>query len=151
MLAPLIKTLEVPCSQADAFVIFVDQMGSWWPLHQRSVSMFDGQPAKALHVDPKVGGKIIEIAHDDREHLWGTITAYEPHDYVRMDFHIGMPSESASLVEVRFVALGKERTRVELKQSNWEAFGDLAEMMRNGYGSGWVLIFEQAYRAACTP
>ena len=36
-----------------------------------------------------------------------------------------------------------------LTQSNWEAFGDLAEMMRGGYGSGWVLIFEQAYNAAC--
>jgi len=38
---------------------------------------------------------------------------------------------------------------VELTQSNWEAFGDLAEMMRGGYGSGWVIIFEKAYKSAC--
>jgi hypothetical protein len=47
-----------------------------------------------------------------------------------------VPAESASLVEVRFTALGDKRTRVELTQSNWEAFGELAEMMRGGYGSG---------------
>ena len=54
-----------------------------------------------------------------------------------------------SLVEVRFVTLGTERTRVELTQSNFEAFGDMAEMMHGGYGSGWVIIFEQAYKSAC--
>ncbi len=36
-------------------------------------------------------------------------------------------------------------------QSNWEAFGDPGEIMARGYGSGWVLIFEQAYNAACGP
>ena len=68
---------------------------------------------------------------------------------ISMDFHMGLPPENASLVEVRFSKLDDERTRVELTQSNWEAFGDMAEMMRNGYGSGWVIIFEQAYKTAC--
>jgi hypothetical protein len=66
-----------------------------------------------------------------------------------MDFHMGLPPENASLVEVRFVSLDDERTEVELTQSNFEAFGDMAEMMRRGYGSGWVLIFEEGFRKAC--
>ena len=66
-----------------------------------------------------------------------------------MDFHIGLPPANASLVEVRFTVLDADRTRVELTQSNWEAFGDMAEMMRGGYGSGWVIIFVQAYKSAC--
>ena len=66
-----------------------------------------------------------------------------------IDFHMGLPAESASLAEVRFTALGDEKTRVELTHSNWEAFGEMAEMMRGGYGSGWVIIFEQAYKSAC--
>src|SRR6266849_5011680 len=125
MLDPIIKTIEVPCSQATAFRVFVNEMGSWWPLDKRSVSMLSGKPAKALRIEPKRGGRIVEIGHD------------------------GMPAGSASLVEVRFTALGDERTRVKLTQSNWEAFGELAEMMRSGYGSGWVIIFEQAFKSAC--
>ncbi len=150
MLDPIIKTIEVPCSQEKAFVVFVSEMGSWWPLDKRSMSMMSGgKPAKSLRIEPKQGGKIVEIGHDDTEHLWGTIKSYDPHDAISMDFHMGLPAENASLVEVRFTALEGERTRVELTQSNWEAFGEMAEMMRGGYGSGWVIIFEQAFKSAC--
>ncbi len=150
MLDPIIKTIELPCSQERAFGVFVNEMGSWWPLDKRSMSMISGgKPAKSLRIDPKEGGKIVEIGHDDTEHLWGTIRSYDPHDSLSMDFHMGLPAENASLVEVRFTELENERTRVELTQRNWEAFGDMAEMMRDGYGSGWVIIFEQAYKSAC--
>jgi len=69
-----------------------------------------------------------------------------------MDFHIPHPSEKNpgfSTVEVRFTALGADRTRVELTQSNWEALGDVAKMVQGGYRQAWVMIFEGAYKAAC--
>ncbi len=149
MLDPIDFTIEVPCGQEKAFAVFVNEMGSWWPLDKRSMSMHSGKPAKSLRIEAKQGGRIVEIGHDDTEHLWGTIKSYDPHDSISMDFHMGLPPENASLVEVRFSALGNERTQVELTHSNWEAFGDMAEMMRGGYGSGWVIIFEQAYKSAC--
>ncbi len=149
MLDPIIKTIEVPCSQEKAFRVFVNEMGSWWPLDKRSMSMKSGKPAKSLRIEAKQGGQIVEIGHDDTEHLWGTIKSYDPHDSLSMDFHMGLPAENASLVEVRFTELENERTRVELTQSNWEAFGEMAEMMRGGYGSGWVIIFVEAYKSAC--
>ena len=149
MLDPLISTIDVPCSQEKAFSVFVTEMGSWWPLDKRSMSMHSGKPAKSLSVEAKAGGKIVEIAHDDVEHHWGTIKSYDPHDALSMDFHMGLPPDQTSLVEVTFAALADELTRVELTQSNWEGFGDMAEMMRRGYGSGWVIIFEEAYKSAC--
>ena len=149
MLDPIVNTIEVPCSQEKAFGVFVRDMGSWWPLDKRSMSMHEGKPARSLRVEPVEGGKIVEVGHDDTEHHWGTITSYDPHDSISLDFHMGLPPENASLVEVRFTALEDDRTRVELTQSNWEAFGELAEMMRGGYGSGWVIIFEEAYKSAC--
>ncbi len=150
MLEPLIKTIEVPCGQEEAFRIFVHEMGSWWPLTKRSMSLKAvGQPAKSLRVEPRLGGKIVEIAADDAEHHWGTITAIDPFDSIAMDFHMGMPPDRASLVEVTFAATADDRTRVTLTQSNWEAFGDMAEMLRNSYGPGWAIIFEQAFFAAC--
>ena len=49
--------------------MFVNDMPGWWPLAQRSMSAHDGQVPKSLSVDAKVGGKIVEIGHDDTEHL----------------------------------------------------------------------------------
>ncbi len=149
MLDPITYTIEVPCNQEKAFGVFVD-MGSWWPLDKRSMSLMNGgQPAKSLQIEPEQGGKILEISQDDTEHLWGTIKSFDPHDFFSMDFHMGLPPETASLVEVNFTVLGENRTLVELTQSNWEAFGDMAEMMRDGYGSSWGMIFEEAYKLAC--
>lgn len=149
MLDPIVSTIEVPCSQEKAFGVFVNDMPTWWPLDQRSMSMMGGKQVKSLRIEARQGGQIVETADDETEYLWGTIQSYDPHGFVSMRFHMGMPPETASLVEVRFVALSDKRTRVELTQSDWEAFGDMAEMMRGGYGSSWGIIFEQAYKSAC--
>ena len=149
MLDSIVKTIEVPCSQEKAFGVFVNEMNGWWPMEQFSVSAKEGQVARSLRVEAKQGGKIVEIGHDGVEHLWGTFKSFDPYGSFSLDFHMAEPPETASLVVVRFTALGRERTRVELTQSNWEAFGDKAAMMRGGYGGGWVVIFEQAYRSAC--
>ncbi len=152
MLDPLIKSIEVPCSQKEAFGVFVNEMDSWWPLAKFTISAMGGAPAKALRVDPRVGGTVVEIGPDGSEHLWGTFLSYDPYDAVSMDFHItqpGVPRGPGSLVEVQFIPLDKARTRVVLTQSNWEALGEHAEALRGGYGGGWVLIFEQAFKAAC--
>ena len=151
MLDPIVKTIEVPCSQAEAFDVFVGEMGSWWPLGKFTVSAMGGRPAKTIRVEAKQGGTIVEIGPDDNEHLWGSIRAYEPHEFVSMDFHFAPPGVEVTdrtLVEVRFTALSDARTRVELTQSNWEALGEQAAMIRGGYVHGWTIIFEQAYRTA---
>ncbi len=146
---PIVRTIEVPCSQEKAFTVFVSEMHSWWPLGRFTVSAMAGAPAQTVRVDARPGGEIVEVGPDGREHRWGRIRAYEPHGFVSLDFHMGLPAENASLVEVRFTALADDRTRVELTQSNWEAFGDMAEMMYRGYGSSWGLLFEEAYKRAC--
>ncbi len=95
----------------------------------------------------------MEIGPNGTEYLWGTIKSYDPHDFVSMDFHFAPPGEKVdarTLVEVRFTALGNKRTRVVLTQSNWEAFGEKAAMLRDrGYGQAWVAIFEGAFKSAC--
>ncbi|MBL4619216.1 MAG: hypothetical protein GXP04_10640 [Alphaproteobacteria bacterium] len=150
MLDPITFTIEVPCNQQQAFETFAD-IGSWWPLDKRSASMrVEGQTAKSVSLTPKSGGKVIEVTQDGTEYLWGTVRDYNPNELFSMEFHMGLPPvDPASLVEVRFTVVDDERTRVELTQSNWEAFGDMAEMMRGGYGGSWGLLFEEAYKAAC--
>ena len=152
MLEPLVKSIEVPCSQERAFDLFLGGMASWWPLSKISISVMRGGSTKSLCVEAVEGGKIAEVSDKDEEHLWGTVRNYKPHEYIGMDFHIPHPSETTrveTLLELRFSALQAGNTRVELTQSNWDAFGDMAEMCRGGYNGAWGMIFEQAYKSAC--
>src|SRR6266702_6597401 len=92
MLEPLVKTIEVPCNQKKAFTVFMD-MGSWWPKDKFATSVMRGQTVKALRVDAREGGQIVEVASDGHEQLWGTIKTYDPYGYLNMDFHIPHPTE----------------------------------------------------------
>ena len=152
MLSPIVRTIEVPCNQEHAFKIFIAEMDSWWPLSKFTVSAMGGQIAKAIHVETKPGGKIVEISPNGNEHLWGSIKDYNPYVYLSMNFHIPTPDEvvnDRSLVELTFTVIDDDNTHVELKQSNWEAFGERAKDLQGGYGGGWSLIFETAYKDAC--
>lgn len=153
MLDPLVRIIEVPCNQETAFDTFLNGMGRWWPLDKFATSVMAGHAVKELRIDTQVGGKIVEVSTAGDEYLWGTINAYDPYDYISMDFHVPHPTETVdgfTLVEVRFTALDDARTRVELTQSNWENLGDHASMVINGYGKAWGMILEGGYRAACS-
>ena len=65
MLDPMVKTVAVPYRQQKAFAVFASGIGKWWPLDKRSMSMHSGAPAKSLRIEPRQGGKIVEIGHDD--------------------------------------------------------------------------------------
>ncbi len=152
MIAPLIKTIDVPCSQKNAYDVFLTKMDSWWPLGKFTVSAMTGTPARAIRVDVRVGGDIVEVGGDGAEVLWGTIRVLEPHSRVTMDFHIPRPGDMVTgrpLLELDFEALGPSQTRVTLTQSNFEALGEIGASVRGGYTFGWQVIFEGGFRVAC--
>lgn len=155
MIEPLVKTITVPCSQKNAFEVFLNKMDSWWPMGKFTVSAMAGAPARAIRVEARVGGEIVEVGADGSEVLWGVIRECAPHSRLAMDFHIPRPGDVVStrpLLEVEFEALGPAETRVRLTQSNFEALGDvLGAQVRGGYDFGWQMIFEGAYQAACRP
>ncbi|WP_114286630.1 SRPBCC domain-containing protein [Candidatus Halocynthiibacter alkanivorans] len=153
MLDPLINSIEVPCDQQKAFTIFIEQMTTWWPLDKFTTSAMGGAPAKEIRVDARAGGAIIEVGADDTETLYGNIEAYDPYGFLSMWFHFGPPGveiTERTLVELTFETIDANNTRVELRQSNWEALGDMAADIRGGYEFGWKMIFEQGYAAACS-
>jgi len=149
MLSPISKSIEVPCDQEHAFTVFVNEVTTWWPLAKNSVSAMGGEVAKKVVIEPKTGGEVYEIGHDDTHHTWGSVTRFDPHTQLTLDWHIGLPADNASEVDVQFIAIDSKTTRVDLTHSRWEAFGDKAEAMRNGYDQGWVGVFEEAFKNAC--
>jgi uncharacterized protein YndB with AHSA1/START domain len=71
------------------------------------------------------------------------VLAWEPPDRVVLTWQLDTQWEYAAdletVVEVRFVVVDEDTTRVELEHRDLEAFGDGAAQMRDVFGSpdGW--------------
>lgn len=153
MLEPIVKRVEVPCNQEKAFKIFIEEMHTWWPVDRFATSKMAGSSTQTINVDTQVGGAITEVNVDGSEYHWGTIKVYDPYAGLTMDFHVPHPDYEIgpmTTVALKFVELDKGRTLVELTQTGWEVFGDMAEGIHGGYTFGWGVILEQAYKDACS-
>jgi hypothetical protein len=131
-LAPLTKTVEVPCSVERAFELFTGRLGEWWPLKTHSVGQ---EAAQTVEMQPRVGGQIVETIDDGRTSVWGTLSAWDPPRGVRFSWHPGQPPEEATDVEVTFEVAGAG-TRVTLVHSGWGNRPD-GSRARPDYDTGW--------------
>jgi len=148
MTEPVIKIVEVPCSQERAFEIFTKDFSVWWPKDKHSVSAMSGAVAQKVMMEPKKGGALTEVGHDGTEHNWGSVSAFEPHARLSLLWHIGKPVEEATRVDLSFEVISGG-TKVTLKHHRWEALGEDADKMREGYNAGWVHVFETCFADAC--
>ena len=70
------KSLTVKRPLADAFSLFTEQIGSWWPLKQGF--SFGGERAKEIYLETRQGGRFYERFTDGEEYVVGHVTACEP-------------------------------------------------------------------------
>jgi uncharacterized protein YndB with AHSA1/START domain len=95
--------------------------------------------------EPRVGGHIYDRGVDGSKCHWARVLAYEPPERVvfswdiNTDWQLERDPERTSEIEVRFIAEGPDRTRVELTHSGIERHGPGWEGMRGAVGSpgGW--------------
>ena len=60
-LAPLVKTVEVRRSPADAFRLFTEEMSAWWPMKKHSRARdAAGEVTVRVDFEVHVGGRIYE-------------------------------------------------------------------------------------------
>ena len=136
-LSPIIKTIEVDRPLDEAVKLFTAQMGQWWPLASHSVG---GDDARWCGIEGWVGGRVYERSNTGEEHLWGTVTDWQPSRGVTFTWHPGQPADPATEVELRFSAVSETRSRVVLIHRNWQRLGDRAETVRGRYADGWDLV-----------
>jgi hypothetical protein len=145
-LAPVVKTVEVKRTVADAFRIFTDELALWWPLETHALSPSRDTKATGVAIEPFVGGRVIETAADGREFHWGDVIAWEPPRRFAMTWQLGASREQAGEVEVSFepAAAG---CRVTLVHSGWERLGEKGADLREGYNNGWEKVFCERFAA----
>jgi uncharacterized protein YndB with AHSA1/START domain len=137
------KKIVVDASIERAFRVFTDRFGDFKPPEHNLL----GAPITETVFEGRVGGHIYDRAEDGSECRWARILAYDPPTRVVFSWDIGptwqleSDPERASEVEVRFVAEGPDRTRVELEHRNIDRHGPGWEGVREGVDSddGWPL------------
>jgi uncharacterized protein YndB with AHSA1/START domain len=130
-----------------AFKVFTEDFGSFKPPDH---NMLGVEIAETVF-EPRVGGSLYDRGVDGSECRWARVLAYEPPDRVLLSWDISpqwqleTDLEKTSEWEVRFVAEGSDRTRVEIEHRNLERHGDGWQGVRESIASdgGWPLYLQR--------
>jgi uncharacterized protein YndB with AHSA1/START domain len=146
--APAVRRqIIVDATIEKAFAVFTKRFGDFKPPEHNLLAA----PIAETVFEPRVGGHIYDRATDGSECRWARVLAYEPPDRVVFSWDISpqwqleSDPENASEVEVRFIAEGPERTRVELEHSNIDRHGPGWQAVAEGVGddAGWPLYLSR--------
>lgn len=135
-LEPLRKTLTVPLRPKDAFHLFTERMGEWWPLDSHSLSAAEGNLPRKLSVEPREGGQIIETKPDGSKAPWARITCWQPGAKFALNWHVGADEEEATQVSVVFLPVDTG-TQIELTHTGFGAEAETASAAQDRYAKGW--------------
>lgn len=144
-LDPVVKRIEVALGVAEAFDLFTRQMKRWWPLATHACGEGGGED---VQFEERVGGRVLEAGRDGKTHVWGTLTAWDPPHHFAMTWHPTRPVEQATQLSVRFEALAGGGCALQLVHGGWEAAGEQAQALHDGYEGGWVGVLEGYAQAA---
>jgi uncharacterized protein YndB with AHSA1/START domain len=145
-LAPLVKSVDVRRTPAEAFRLFTEKMSDWWPLknHSRAKDAA-GEVTVRVDFEGRVGGRIYETLNTGEQREWGEVLAWEPGRRVRFTFMMGRPRDKSGEVEIHFEPLDVQTCRVTLTHSHWERMGDEAQVMRGKFANGWETVFVSCF------
>jgi hypothetical protein len=111
---PIRQSVHVDCPIEEAFRIFTEEFGQWWPLASYSQS---GEEAEACEIEPWVDGRVLERTRSGEEHEWATVTVWDPPRRVQLEWQ-----DHRQVVEVEF-HVEADGTRVTLAHTGWHLAG----------------------------
>ena len=132
MTDPLRITFEVACAPEHAFAVWTTKIDAWWPA-DHTVS---GRPETVV-LEPGPGGRIYECTPEGTEHDWGTVTDWDPPHRLGYRWHLTRTPAEATRVEIRFVGVAADRTRVDIVHDGWDRLGVDATDLRARNRHGW--------------
>jgi len=145
------KVITVQASPAVAWRVFTEKMSEWWPLATHKIGK---SKAADAFIEPRVGGRWYERGEDGTTCDWGRVLAWEPNTRLVLSWNISADwqhdPQIKTEVEVRFVADGERRTRVELEHRQLDQYGSHHAQMRDIFDSegGWSGLLASFARAA---
>lgn len=141
--APVCKTIYVAASPDQAFDVFTNGIGRWWPKSHK----IGGADLDRPIIEPRAGGRWYQLAVDGTECEVGKVLAWDPPHRLLLAWQLrhdwSFDRDLVTEVEVTFVPEG-DGTRVNLEHRNLERLGDTAEALRQQIDSpnGWGLLLQ---------
>jgi uncharacterized protein YndB with AHSA1/START domain len=137
-IAPVRKIVHVKVPIAHAFETFTSGLSRWWP-HDFGVGK---RPIQTVLMEPRLGGRWLEISQDGTETTVATITLWEPPHRLALVWQINAKwqpdAAMKSEVDVRFTADGPDATDVELVHHKFETLGaEGGASLRSDVDRGW--------------
>ena len=147
MIEPIRLAFEVACPLDRAFEVWTADIDRWWPA-DHTVTGADAGDLEVV-LEPRPGGRIFERTAAGVEHDWGEVTVWEPPARLGYLWHLRRDRADATEVEIRFVAAGAARTRVEIEHRGWEVLGAAAGRdWRDRNQGGWATLLPWYVAAA---
>src|SRR3954462_7610786 len=145
------KSMSVKAPPAVAWRVFTEKMSTWWPLAQYKIGK-----AKAVEavVEPHVGCRWYERGEDGTTCDWGRVLSWEPTSRLVRSWDISADwqydPKLNTEIEIRFIADGKDGTRVELEHRHLDRYGARREEMRRIFDTegDWGKVLELFASAA---
>ena len=149
------KSIVVDAPIEAAFMVFTEQIGSWWPEDHH---ILEAQLAEMVF-QPRTGGHVYDRGVDGSECRWARVLAYEPPTRfvitwdINLQWQLETDPNKTSEIEVRFIVVTPKQTRVELEHRGLERHGEGWEQMRDAVSSpgGWTRGLERFAEASKTP
>jgi uncharacterized protein YndB with AHSA1/START domain len=143
-IAPVRKTVHVKAPVAHCFEVFTSGLTRWWPPNFG----VGKKPIAMVLMEPKLGGRWLEISEDGTETTAATIILWEPPHRFVMLWQINSKwqpdADMKSEVDVRFTADGPEATRVELLHHKFETMGaEAGASLRKDVDGGWPGLMQR--------
>jgi uncharacterized protein YndB with AHSA1/START domain len=145
------KIVSVKAPQEVAWRVFTEKMGTWWPLATHKIGKANAVDAV---IEPGVGGRWYERGDDGSTCGWGRVLSWEPPLRLVLSWEISADWQHdpnlRTEVEIRFIAEGKDHTRVELEHRHLDRYGARRDEMRRIFDSegGWSGLLASFARTA---
>jgi uncharacterized protein YndB with AHSA1/START domain len=141
------RSVIVNVATEKAFATFTERLGDFKPPEHNLLAV----PIAETVFEPHVGGHIIDRGTDGSECRWARVLAFDPPERVVFSWDIGptwqveTDPDRTSEVEVRFIAVAEDRTRVELEHRHLDRHGPGWHAVRDGIGGdqGWPLYLDR--------
>jgi uncharacterized protein YndB with AHSA1/START domain len=143
VIAPVRKSVRVKAPIAHAFDVFTNGLTRWWPPNHG----IGKKPIAKVLMEPRLGGRWLEIAEDGTETSVATIVVWEPPHRLVMLWQVNAQWKPdlamRSEVDVRFTADGPDATLVDLVHHKFETMGAApGASMRKDVAGGWPGLME---------